>query len=131
MILTREQKAERSAHARRVNEARTTGNRQPLTDSQHAVLAAMARLYLATGRMPTYRETCDALGISSPNGLLAHLQALERKGYVRVNRVAPGKKVKARSVEIVGLAEAVTPAARTFLDDLLARAGEPSRSDAR
>lgn len=94
--------------------------RQPLTDRQFAVLRALAGLYLAAGRMPSHRELCDATGISSPNGLVAHLRALERKGYVRLNAAAGRAKGSTRGIEVVGLAEAIRPAAEAFLSTLLA-----------
>jgi SOS-response transcriptional repressor LexA len=33
-------------------------------------------------RTPTFREIAREFGISSPNGVLAHINALTRKGYI-------------------------------------------------
>jgi repressor LexA len=99
----------------------TTPPRLPLTERQREVLRAIADLYLAGGRMPSYREVMARLGMGSPNGLFCHLTVLERKGYVRTNRAARGH-VTARAFEVVGLAEAVRPAAEAFLADLIAHA---------
>lgn len=53
----------------------------PLTPRQAEVLAwisANTRLY-----SPTVREIAAALNIRSPNGVMCHLHALERKGLIR------------------------------------------------
>jgi repressor LexA len=66
---------------------------QALTDRQQEVLAFIrlnAHLY-----GPTVREIAAALDIKSLNGVVCHIKALERKGYVR--RI-PGK---ARGLEVV------------------------------
>lgn len=53
-----------------------------LTRRQQIVLDFM-RGYLADhGHAPTIREVMDGLGIKSSNGVLDHLKALERKGYL-------------------------------------------------
>jgi repressor LexA len=44
---------------------------------------------------PTVRELCAAANIVSPNGVVCHLKALERKGYIRRT---PNK---ARALEVV------------------------------
>jgi repressor LexA len=69
----------------------TTTN--PLTDRQQEVLEFVRQNAHLYG--PTVREIAAALAIKSPNGVVCHLKALERKGYVR--RI-PGK---ARGLEVV------------------------------
>jgi repressor LexA len=45
---------------------------------------------------PTVREIAAALGIKSPNGVMHHLAALEKKGYIsRRKRVGRGIEVTA------------------------------------
>lgn len=68
-----------------------TATRQPLTDQQARVLAwieANAAMY-----SPTVREIAAAFGFKSPNGVACHLEALERKGYLRRNGTVRGIEV--------------------------------------
>jgi repressor LexA len=44
---------------------------------------------------PTVREIAAAMSIKSPHGVTVHLEALERKGYIRM---AQGKP---RGIEVV------------------------------
>jgi repressor LexA len=71
----------------------TTEDRPPLTDRQQELLD----LVVAHSKMygPTVRELCAAANIVSPNGVVCHLKALERKGYIRRT---PNK---ARALEVV------------------------------
>jgi SOS-response transcriptional repressor LexA len=65
----------------------------PLTDRQREVLDFIrANMHLYS---PTVREIAAAMSIKSPNGVFVHLEALERKGYIRM---ANGK---ARGIEVV------------------------------
>ena len=71
----------------------TDAQPEPLTKRQQEVLdfiAANSHLY-----GPTVREIAAALSISSPNGVVCHLKALERKGRIRR---APRR---ARGVEVL------------------------------
>ncbi len=65
----------------------------PLTDRQREVLEWIkANMHLYS---PTVREIAAALSIKSPNGVAAHLEALQRKGYIRR---ANGR---ARAIEVI------------------------------
>ena len=44
---------------------------------------------------PTVREIAAALSIKSPHGVTGHLEALERKGYIRMAQGRP------RGIEVV------------------------------
>ncbi len=44
------------------------------------MLATIVRMGAENGYMPSIRELAEALGISSPNGVQTHLDALRRKG---------------------------------------------------
>ena len=70
----------------------TTDPDDTLTSRQAQVLdfiSANSHLY-----GPTVREIATAMGISSPNGVLCHLAALERKGkIVRRPKVSRGIEV--------------------------------------
>jgi len=64
-----------------------------LTDRQREVLdfiVANRQFYSST-----VREIAAALSIKSPNGVMCHLKALERKGRIRL------AKGKARGIEVV------------------------------
>lgn len=54
----------------------------PLTVPQARVLRFIVRSILETMRAPTIREIGAHVGISSPNGVYAHLTALIKKGYL-------------------------------------------------
>jgi len=66
-----------------------------LTKKQHMVLEFLKKTILERGYPPTIRETCDAIGLSSTSTIHAHLESLERKGYIKRS---PSKN---RSVEIL------------------------------
>ncbi len=65
----------------------------PLTDRQREVLEFIK------GNMhffsPTVREIAAAMSIKSPHGVTVHLEALQRKGYIRM---AQGKP---RGIEVI------------------------------
>jgi len=56
--------------------------RPRLTDRQREILNYIEREVRTTGVPPSIRQIGVALGISSTNGVRAHLQALEKKGYI-------------------------------------------------
>lgn len=67
---------------------RSTTARAP-TARQLEVLQAIARLTRELGFPPTFRELGESLGIESGNGIVDHLNALERHGWVtRMRRTA-------------------------------------------
>ncbi len=62
---------------------------RPLTDRQMLVLRGIASVTAARRIPPTVRELGELLGITSTNGIVDHLKALEAKGLVtREARVA-------------------------------------------
>ena len=61
---------------------------QTLTECQARVLDAIVQMTRENGYCPTYREIGDGLGGRSTSTVLRHIEALERKGYLRR---APGK----------------------------------------
>ena len=54
---------------------------RPLTERQREVLEFIRQNSGMYG--PAVREIAMAFGIRSPNGVMAHLNALEKKGYIR------------------------------------------------
>jgi repressor LexA len=67
-----------------------------LTPRQQQVLDTIVSYIDQHGYPPTVRELMAALGIQSPNGIMCHIKALERKH--RVTR-EPGKS---RTLRVVG-----------------------------
>ncbi|MEM6366429.1 MAG: transcriptional repressor LexA [Planctomycetota bacterium] len=67
-----------------------------LTDRQRAVYDLIQQLIRSRGYGPTVREIGEQFGIKSPNGVMCHLRALEKKGLI--NRRAN----KSRAIELTG-----------------------------
>jgi DNA-binding IclR family transcriptional regulator len=78
--------------------------RAPLTDRQASVLDTIQEFIQRHGISPTHRELGALLGITSPNGVSAHLRVLERKGYIEHLPAA------ARGIRLTEQAEARSPA---------------------
>lgn len=55
----------------------------PLTDRQRQALEFIRKYIRQCGYGPTVRELAEGMGIHSPNGVMRHLNALERKGFIR------------------------------------------------
>jgi SOS-response transcriptional repressor LexA len=53
-----------------------------LTPRQWEVLAAIRRLRAPRDLPPTIRELGAEIGVGSPNGVVCHLRALRRKGWI-------------------------------------------------
>ena len=68
---------------------------EKLTTKQRLVLDFLKAEIRKNGYPPTVREICDAVGLSSTSTVHAHLESLERKGYIRRS---PAKN---RSTEIL------------------------------
>jgi repressor LexA len=68
---------------------------QGLTSRQQQVLEGIHQIINEKGYPPTVREIGERLGLRSSCTVQRHLEALERKGYIKRDRT------KARSVEIV------------------------------
>jgi repressor LexA len=68
---------------------------QGLTQRQRQVLEQIHQVMRESGHPPTVREIMERLGLSSTCTVQRHLEALERKGFIRRSRL------KARTVEII------------------------------
>ena len=66
-----------------------------LTERQRQVQRIIHEIYQETGRPPTVREIGQRLGLKSSCTVQRHLDALEKKGYIKRT------PTKARSIEIV------------------------------
>lgn len=79
-----------------------------LTPRQAEVLDAIYQHVATTGTPPTVRELCTALGISSPNGVTQHLDALRKKGAIEPD----DEGSKARQIMPTGLRAELAKTAR-------------------
>jgi repressor LexA len=70
-----------------------------LTDRQQSVYDMIRELIVKRGYGPTVREIGEHFGIKSPNGVMCHLRALERKGLIRRS---PNKS---RAIELMHAAD--------------------------
>ena len=75
---------------------------RPLTARQQQVYDFIHDRISTRGYGPTVREIGEFIGIKSPNGVMCHLRALERKGMI--NRLAN----KSRAIEIANNGQAET-----------------------
>ena len=66
-----------------------------LTERQEAVLKFIGEYQMAYGRSPTLREMREHFGVSSDNGILKHLKALEEKGFIEKDDTPRGIKLLA------------------------------------
>ncbi len=60
-----------------------SNSKLPLTARQREALEYIRRCVRKRGYGPTVREIGDQMGIHSPNGVVGHLTALERKGFIQ------------------------------------------------
>lgn len=74
----------------------TTATLAIATDTQRRVLRFIRDHIDETGCPPTIREVGMRFFIQSPNGVMCHLNALEKKGYITM------RHTKARSIRLVG-----------------------------
>lgn len=57
-------------------------SKSTLTDRQREVLGFIAECIRERGYPPTVREIGTRFGIRSPQGVMCHLKALERRGWI-------------------------------------------------
>ncbi|CAN5608547.1 transcriptional repressor LexA [soil metagenome] len=68
---------------------------EDLTERQRQTLEYIAETVADRGYPPSVREVCEALGLASSSTVHSHLQALQRKGYLRIDPTKP------RAIEIL------------------------------
>lgn len=66
-----------------------------ISSKQREILEYMKESILANGYPPTVREICQAVDLSSTSSVHAHLESLEKNGYIRRS------PTKSRTIEIV------------------------------
>lgn len=88
----------------------------PLTKRQKEILRHLTRSIQKEGYPPSIREIGEALGIKSPRGVVGHLEALEKKGYlsrergartIRINWGQVGAKLEPPQSQIGAKSESV------------------------
>jgi repressor LexA len=96
---------------------------EELTERQRQTLEFIAETVDERGYPPAVREVCEALGLASSSTVHSHLQALQRKGYLRIDPTKPraievlfdrdtglaAERRPARSVPLLGRIAAGTP----------------------
>ena len=94
-----------------------------LTDRQRQTLRFIAETVTERWYPPSVREICDALGLASSSTVHSHMQALQKKGYLRIDPTKPRavellfdpetelpfERRPARSVPLLGRIAAGTP----------------------
>ena len=68
---------------------------EKLTPKQEEILNFIKQGILAKGYPPSVREICEAVTLKSTSSVHAHLESLERKGYIRKDPTKP------RTIEVV------------------------------
>lgn len=66
-----------------------------ITDKQKEILEYIKECILTKGYPPAVREICNAVGLKSTSSVAAHLESLEKNGYIRKDAT------KSRSIEII------------------------------
>ncbi|MDQ3646200.1 MAG: transcriptional repressor LexA [Actinomycetota bacterium] len=77
-----------------------------LTDRQRQTLRFIAEMVAERGYPPSVRETCEALGLASSSTVHSHMQALQRKGFLKIDPTKP------RAIEVLFDAETDLPIER-------------------
>ena len=94
-----------------------------LTERQRQTLQFISETVTERGYPPSVREICEALGLASSSTVHSHMQALQRKGYLRIDPTKPravellfdpetglaADRSPARSVPLLGRIAAGTP----------------------
>ncbi len=56
----------------------------PLTKKQKAILDFIKKYYSLIGKSPNNQQIADALGYKHRNNVIYHLEALKKKGYIKI-----------------------------------------------
>lgn len=70
-------------------------SKEKLTAKQQQILEVIKTAILERGYPPSVREMCMAVGLSSTSSVHAHLEALEKKGYIKKDPAKP------RTIEVM------------------------------
>ena len=83
----------------------STEQPKPLLTKKQTAIFNFIRKHIEEKRFPpAIRDICTEFGISSPNGVMCHLKALESKGYInRVQKHKNQQRAQARGITIAGV----------------------------
>lgn len=75
-----------------------------LTTKQEAIYNFIRKHIEQKGFPPAIRDICEEFSISSPNGVMCHLKALQKKGFInRVEKRDNKQRAQARGITIPGV----------------------------
>lgn len=74
-----------------------------ITAKQNKILMFIREKITDRGYPPSIREIGEAFGIVSPNGVMCHLKALEKKGFIERNKGMNSQKSAARAITVPGM----------------------------
>lgn len=93
--------------------ASTLQDRPPLTPKQSRILQFIVTYWGENCVAPSIREIGDEVGIASPNGVVCHVKALKRKGYLLDSSEEDAQA--ARNIRVPELVEAAKGVASMYL----------------
>ncbi len=74
-----------------------------LTDTQKRIFDFILKYIEQNGYPPAIRDIGDEFGIKSPNGVMCHLRALQKKGYIHRDEKNDERGGRARAITIPGV----------------------------
>jgi repressor LexA len=72
-----------------------------MTPRQRQVYLWIGRYIVKHHRPPTTREIADAMDISSPNGVMSHLAALEKQGWIVRGKAGHSRAMRLPAVTVL------------------------------
>jgi repressor LexA len=75
----------------------------PLTEKQQDIFNFIRKHIETEGYPPAIRDICNEFKIKSPNGVMCHLKALQKKGYIHRVEKKDKQKAQARGITIPGV----------------------------
>ena len=78
-------------------------NKPALTDTQRQIFDYIRDYIEKNGYPPAIRDIGDAFEIKSPNGVMCHLRALKKKGYIERDEKNENRSGRARAITIPGV----------------------------
>jgi len=103
-----------------------TSRNKALTARQREALECIRQSCLERGFGPTIREIAESMGIMSPNGVMVHLRALQRKGHIersanlsRSIQLTVDPRTRASGIPLIGNIAAGLPVEANEQDERL------------